>query len=158
MAVVVIGGQASGVGKTGVVCALIAAMPERRWTAIKVTQCSHQGGDKPCDCELYGQAAAISGNISSGSTRPGVRGYREEHIRMARTDSYRYLEAGAVRSFWVRTLPGHLGKVMPRIEEEIAHAGNVVIESNSVMEFLRPDIYALVVSHEVADFKPSALR
>ena len=143
MAIVVIGGQASGVGKTGVICALIRAMPERRWTAIKVTQCSHQGGEaKPCDCDLDGRAVAMT----------------EEHDHGARTDSSRYLAAGAVRSLWVRTLPGHLAQVMPRVEEEIARAEDVLIESNSVMEFLRPDVYAMIVAQGVADFKPSARR
>lgn len=142
MAIVVIGGQASGVGKTGVVCGLIAAMPERRWTAIKITQCSHRGSKKPCDCGLDG----------------GVFAVREERDCTGRTDSSRYLAAGAARSLWVRTLPGHLGKVAPRIEEEIAHGGNTVIESNSVLEFLRPDVYALVVSPRIADFKATARR
>ena len=38
MAVVVVGGQSRKVGKTSVVCGLIAALPEMRWTAIKLTQ------------------------------------------------------------------------------------------------------------------------
>ena len=142
MGVVVIGGQASGVGKTGAICALIAAMPERRWTAIKVTQCSHQRSVKMCDCNLDGHSCAIS----------------EERDAAAMTDTGRYLAAGAVRSLWVRTLPGHLSEAMPRIEEEIRRAENVVIESNAVMEFLPPDVYAVVVAPDVEDFKPSARR
>ena len=61
MAIVVIGGHSRNIGKTSVVCALIAAMPERRWTAIKITQCKHDKGKvETCDCELAGQAIAIS--------------------------------------------------------------------------------------------------
>jgi len=149
MNVVVIGGQASGVGKTSVICGLIAAMPERRWTAIKITQCNHgtmqcsrDSNSKECDCELHGASIAIS----------------VEHDRTASSDSSRYLAAGAVRSLWMRTLPGHLGEALPRLEEEIAGAENVVIESNSVLEFLSPDIYALIVSPRVADVKASARR
>jgi len=149
MNVVVIGGQASGVGKTSVICGLIAAMPERRWTAIKITQCNHgtmqcsrDSNSKECDCELHGASIAIS----------------VEHDRTASSDSSRYLAAGAVRSLWMRTLPGHLGEALPRLEEEIAGAENVVIESNSVMEFLSPDIYALIVSPNVTDVKASARR
>lgn len=142
MATIVIGGHASGAGKTSLICGLIQAMPEHNWTAIKITQCSHQDGAKLCDCDLQGSAYAIS----------------EEKDPVGRTDTSRYLAAGALRSIWVRTVPGYLYKVMPRIEEEIAQSGNVVIESNSLMEFLRPDVYAMVVSREVEDFKPSALR
>jgi hypothetical protein len=47
---------------------------------------------------------------------------------------------------------------MPRLREEIAQAEDVVIESNSVMEFLWPEVYALVVAPESADFKASARR
>ena len=141
MPVVVIGGQASGVGKTGVICALIAAMPERRWTAMKITQCSHGGADtKKCDCELDGAKFAIS----------------EELIADASADSSRYLAAGAVRSLWVRALPGYLADAMPAIREAIGNAPNSILESNSVLEFLKPDVCALIVSPWVEGFKPSA--
>ena len=150
MAVVVIGGQASGVGKTGVVCALIAAMPERRWTAIKITQCNHENtqcsddvaGAKVCDCKLDGRAFAIT----------------EERDTAAGTDTSRYLAAGAARSLWVRTRRGHLVEAMPQMHDEIARAANVVIESNSILDFLKPDLYAVVLSPGVGDFKRSARR
>lgn len=153
MGVVVIGGHASGVGKTGAICSLIRAMPERRWTAIKVTQCSHGDAGRPCDCELDGREFAIS-EEAYGSTPPK----RSSSGAPDGTDTARYLAAGAVRALWVRTLPGHMGGAMPRIEEEIAYAENVAIESNAVMEFLRPDVYAMVVAPDVEDFKPSARR
>jgi hypothetical protein len=35
---------------------------------------------------------------------------------------------------------------------------NVILESNSVLEFVRPDLYAAVLAPAVADFKASALR
>lgn len=157
MSVIVIGAQASGLGKTGVICSLIAAMPERRWTAIKVTQCSHLGvggagsrerfasdaaamGAKPCDCELGGAQFAVS----------------EERVADANTDSSRYLAAGAARALWVRTLPGHLGEALPRIREAIAQTQSVIVESNSILEFVDPKLYALIVSPCVRDFKASA--
>ena len=56
MAIIVIGGQSRNIGKTAVVCSLISAMPERRWTAIKITQCKHDASNaEPCDCELAGR-------------------------------------------------------------------------------------------------------
>ena len=45
---------------------------------------------------------------------------------------------------------------MPRIRKEIASAENVLIESNSILRFLRPDIYLSVLDPETADFKESA--
>jgi hypothetical protein len=143
MAIVVVGGHSRNIGKTSVVCALIAAMPERHWTAIKITHCKHHGMDsEPCDCELAGQNIAIS----------------EEHDSEAATDSSRYLGAGAMRSFWVRTQPGKLVEAMPRIRAEIAHADNVIFESNRVLEFIEPDVYLSLLDPKVADFKGSALQ
>ncbi|WP_433984815.1 hypothetical protein RBB78_10615 [Tunturiibacter empetritectus] len=45
---------------------------------------------------------------------------------------------------------------MPRIRKEIERAENVVIESNSILRFLRPDLYLSVLDPETADFKDSA--
>jgi len=46
MAIVVVGGSGRGVGKTALVCGLIAALPEFNWTAIKITGHDH-GQPKP---------------------------------------------------------------------------------------------------------------
>ena len=143
MAIVVIGGHSRNIGKTSVVCALIAAMPERHWTAIKITQCKHDvASGEACDCEFGGQKFAVS----------------EDRETTSRTDSSRYLAAGAVRSIWVRTRRGELAEAMSRIFVEIDQAENVILESNSVLGFLKPDVYASVLDPEVADFKASALQ
>lgn len=145
MAIVVIGGHTRNIGKTSVVCALIAAMSERGWTAIKITQFGHgvcSANGKPCDCETADHSIAIS----------------EERDATKGTDSSRYLAAGALRSIWVRTRQGQLAEAMPRIRAEIARAENVILESNSVLRFLKPDVYASVLDPAIADFKQSALR
>jgi hypothetical protein len=72
------------------------------------------------------------------------------------TDSGRYLAAGAERSFWVRTRQGDLAEAMPRIRKELALAQNAVIESNSILRFLRPDLYLSVLDPAIEDFKDSA--
>jgi len=126
-------------------CGLLAAFPENRWTAIKITQFGHgicSANGEPCDCETGDHAIAIS----------------EEREPASGTDSSRYLAAGAARSIWVRTRQGQLAEAMPRIRTEIKRAENVVLESNSVLRFLRPDLYLAVLDPSVADFKPTALR
>jgi hypothetical protein len=47
---------------------------------------------------------------------------------------------------------------MPRVRAEIGRAENVVLESNSVLRFLKPDLYLAVLDPGIADFKRSALR
>ena len=143
MAIVVVGGHSRSVGKTSVAAGLIAALPEMHWTAFKITQFGHgvcSANGEPCDCEAADHTMAIS----------------EERDAKSGTDSARYLEAGAVRSFWVRTRQGQLAEAMPRIRKELARAENAVIESNSILRFLRPDLYLSVLDPAVADFKDSA--
>lgn len=145
MAIVVIGGHTRNIGKTSVVAGLIAALPEMRWTAFKVTQFGHgvcSANGEPCDCETGDHTVAVS----------------EERQRESGTDSSRYLGAGAVRSFWVRTRQGQLAEAMPRLRSEMAAAENVILESNSVLRFLKPDVFVSVLDPETADFKASALR
>jgi len=145
MPIVVVGGHTRNIGKTSVVAGLIAALPERHWTAIKITQFGHNvcsANGEPCDCETADHTIAIS----------------EERSRTSGTDSARYLAAGAEHSFWVRTRQGQLAEAMPRLRALIAETENVIIESNSVLRFLRPDIFISVLDPSIADFKPSALR
>src|SRR5580698_5850416 len=143
MAIVVVGGHTRNIGKTSVVAGLIAAMPEMQWTAFKITQFGHgmcSANGEPCDCTTAEHTIAIS----------------EERTGNTGTDSARYLAAGAARSFWVRTRQGDLSEAMPRIRKELAQAGNAIIESNSIMRFLRPNLYLSVLDPETADFKDSA--
>ena len=145
MPIVVVGGHTRNIGKTSVVAGLIAALPDRHWTAIKITQFGHNvcsANGEPCDCETADHTIAIS----------------EERSRTSGTDSARYLAAGAEHSFWVRTRQGQLAEAMPRLRALIAEADNIIVESNSILRFLRPDIFISVLDPTVADFKPSALR
>jgi hypothetical protein len=143
MAIVVIGGHSRSVGKTSVAAAIIARLPEMRWTAFKITQFGHgfcTADGEPCDCQTDEHTVAVS----------------EERDRSSGTDSARYLAAGAVRSFWVRTRIGNLAAAMPRLRKELAAAENVIVESNSIMGLLRPDLYLSVLDPATADFKDSA--
>jgi molybdopterin-guanine dinucleotide biosynthesis protein len=143
MAIVVVGGSTRNIGKTSVVAGLIRALPERRWTAFKITQFGHgvcSANGEPCDCVTADHTIAVS----------------EERDRASGTDSARYLEAGAVRSFWVRTRQGQLAEAMPRIRKELAGVENAIVESNSILRFLRPDLYLSVLDPKTADFKDSA--
>ncbi len=145
VAIVVVGGHTRNIGKTSVVAGLIAALPERRWTAIKITQFGHgvcSANGEPCDCETADHTIAVS----------------EERDRESGTDSSRYLEAGAERSFWVRTRQGQLSEAMARVRALLAEAQNAIVESNSVLRFLQPDVSLSVLDPAISDFKASALR
>jgi hypothetical protein len=126
-----------------VVACLIARLPERNWTACKITQFGHgfcSANGEPCDCQTDEHTIAIS----------------VERDPTTGTDSARFLAAGARRSLWVRTRLGSLAEAMSRIRKEIEAAENIIFESNSLLQFLRPDLYLTVLDHATADFKDSA--
>ena len=69
MAIVVVGGHTRNIGKTSVMAGLIAAMPEKHWTAFKITQFGHgvcSANGEPCDCETADHTIAVSEERGAG--------------------------------------------------------------------------------------------
>jgi len=140
---VVIGGHSRSVGKTSVVAGVISALREYEWTAAKITQYGHgicSANGEACDCATGDHSWAIT----------------EERDRSGDSDTSRFLAAGAARVFWIRTEQGRLAEAMPTFRKRLEGARNVIIESNSVLKFLRPDLYLTVLDPSTADFKSSA--
>jgi hypothetical protein len=140
---VVIGGHSRSVGKTSVVAGVISALREYEWTAAKITQYGHgicSANGEACDCATGDHSWAIT----------------EERDRSGDSDTSRFLAAGAARVFWVRTEQGRLAEAIPTFRKRLEGARNVIIESNSVLKFLRPDLYLTVLDPSTADFKSSA--
>jgi len=143
MAIVVIGGHSRSVGKTSVVAGLISALPEFHWTAVKITQYGHgvcSANGEACDCATADHSWAIT----------------EERDRSGDSDTSRFLVARAVQALWARTEQGHLAEAMPALRRRLEGARNVIIESNSILKFLKPDLYLTVLDPSTADFKNSA--
>ena len=143
---VVVGGHSRNIGKTSVMAGLIAALPELHWTAIKITQyghgvCSSEG--EACECAPVDPAHPYA--IS------------EEVARSTGTDTSRFLAAGARRSYWVRTAIGQLGYAVPAVQRILAGSEHAIVESNSILQFFRPDLYLVVVDFAVEDFKQTSL-
>jgi hypothetical protein len=149
--VIVIGGHTRSIGKTQLVCDVIAAFPQAHWIAGKITQYGHgvcaQNGDN-CDCAPTEHVCAINWETQSDSG----------------TDSARFLAAGAQRSFWLRTKQGFLAEGLPllrtALQETLRNAETepppLIVESNSLLQFLRPSLYIAVLDPAKEDFKDSA--
>jgi hypothetical protein len=143
VAIVVVGGHSRSVGKTSVVAGLISALREFDWTTVKITQYGHgicSADGEPCDCATGDHSWAIL----------------EERNRDGESDTSRFLVAGAARALWVRTEQGRLAEAMPALRTRLDGAQNVIIESNSVLKFMRPDLYLTVLDPGTEDFKNSA--
>jgi hypothetical protein len=142
---VVIGGHSRNIGKTAVAAGLIRKLRHRRWTALKITQyghgaCTHGGHSCACEAEP-GQPFALT-----------------EEYQPNETDSGRFLAAGAERSFWLRTPAGEIARAADTLRKIIGASENVIIESNSVLELVQPDVFLMVLDFSCEDFKPSSLR
>jgi hypothetical protein len=148
--VIVVGGHTRSIGKTQLVCDLIAAFPNENWIAGKITQYGHgvcaQNGEN-CDCAPDDHVCAISWET-----------------RANETDSGRFLAAGARRSFWLRTKQGFLAEGMPLLRKALRDSeddtqstpARVILESNTLLQFLKPSLYLMVLDPSRADFKDSA--
>jgi hypothetical protein len=141
----VVGGHSREIGKTSVITGLIERFRGSRWTAVKITQfghgiCSRAG--EPCEC-------------STGLDHP----YEvSQEFEPGASDSQRYLAAGAQRSFWLRTAYGQLEGALPAFRKIVEGGANVIVESNSILEFVEPDLYLVVLDFAREDFKASTLR
>src|ERR1700722_9083312 len=142
---IVVGGHTRNIGKTSVVAGLIQALPQWDWTAMKITQFGHgicSASGKDCDCCL-------------ASDHPYAIA---EERRPSRSDTGRFLAAGARRSYWVRTAAGHLENALPAVRDVRAASRNLIVESNSIVEFLTPDLYLVVLDFAQGDFKAPSRR
>lgn len=145
MKLVVIGGHTRGVGKTSLAAGIIAASRELRWTAFKITQyghgmCSENG--EPCGCAVETPDCPYS--------------ITQEFDAASGSDTARFLAAGADSVYWARTRVGNLRSAVPELQKILAACDYAIMESNSILEFLEPDLYLPVLSFDAADFKPSS--
>ncbi len=148
---IVVGGHTRSIGKTQLVCDVISAFPRANWIAGKITQYGHgvcaQNGEN-CDCAPDEHVCAINWETRADTG----------------TDSSRFLAAGARRSFWLRTKQGFLAEGLPLLRAALLQAREagapepppVIVESNSLLQFLKPSLYFAVVDPAKEDFKDSA--
>jgi hypothetical protein len=118
VAIIVVGGSGRGVGKTALVCGLIAALTEFRWTAIKISTHDH-GKPKPV---------------------------WEEPAAGTETDTARYLAAGAERALLVspplrdETQVADFPVLLNELWRVAGSDANVIFESNSILDHVQPDL------------------
>jgi molybdopterin-guanine dinucleotide biosynthesis protein len=143
MRMVMVGGHTRNIGKTSVVEGIIKAMSEIKWTAVKITQFGHgvcSVNGESCECATAEHQFSITTERQLGSG----------------TDTARFLAAGATRSLWVRTRQGELFTALASLKREIEDDEFVIVESNSLRRFLKPELYLQVLDPDNIDFKLSA--
>ena len=125
MPIILVGGSGRNVGKTSLVCGLIAVLPEFRWTAVKITSHAH------------GERDAVWEETSAGSG----------------TDTARYLAAAALRAFLVTAHEDDLpiAKTWAALGSDV----NVIFESNRIVGALKADLCIAVIRGSGTESKPS---
>src|SRR5271170_2536005 len=134
--VIVVGGHTRTIGKTQLVCDIIDAFPEAHCIAGKITQyghgvCAQNGHD--CDCAPDEHICAISWEDSAAT----------------RTDSSRFLAAGAQRSFWLRTKQGFLAEGLPILRQAIGEISESESESANGREGAQQPTALIVESNSL---------
>jgi hypothetical protein len=130
-ALVLVGGQSRGVGKTLLIEKWLGARRDR-WIAVKVS--AHRHAADGMDVPLVEEAAHAT----------------------AATQSGRYLAAGAVRAFLVRAQMAALPAAAAFIESLRDGGANVIIESNRLVPHLEPQLLFFVADSSIQDWKDSS--
>jgi hypothetical protein len=133
MAIVVVGGTAKNVGKTRLMCLLISSFRQHNWTAVKITTHPHR------------------------STQNQPWTVLEETDRSGGTDTSKFLAAGASRAQLCETTSENMQPLVSSLQRGWS-GQNVIVESNSVVEFVRPDLYLGVLDSVQKPWKDSAER
>jgi len=140
----VVGGQRRKVGKTAVVAGLISALPEARWTAVKVAGHAHE------------DASRMTGATEVVERGEGYALWRQ--VTADDTDTGRYLASGARKSYLLETEPVALARAVPLLRRILQENRYTIIESSSVVEFLDADLFLMVADPGSSDIKGSSHR
>ena len=138
MAVIIVGGQTKHVGKTTLTCNIIAAFPSVGWIAVKISNHLHIPQDSKQLAEGDGW------NIW------------EQNPTTDRNDTARFLRSGAARALLVQAENPSLESACACLNNELASAKNVIVESASAAELLHPDLLLILLDPSQDDFKVSA--
>ncbi|MBI5204295.1 MAG: hypothetical protein HZA11_05190 [Nitrospirae bacterium] len=73
-------------------------------------------------------------------------------------DTARLLKAGAENVLWVQSPAEGLEEVMPLAVTRLLHLSGIIIEGNSAIEFLKPDVVIFIFGRDTGTLKKSAVK
>lgn len=113
-----IGGSHSGVGKTAIASSILNAL--EGWGAVKYTK-THLYSSIIDDVEILSEKGK---------------------------DTRRLLDSGAEKVLWVQAPFADLTDILPMAVEMLSYLRGIVVEGNSAIEILKPDIVIFVAGRE----------
>ena len=142
-AIIGIGGLTSEVGKTTLLCKLLATFPG--WEAIKTTRGHYRScGKDPHTC-------CVSDLLSE---EPVVHSARRLTYAAGK-DTRKYWDAGADNVHWVIATDEQVEAGIHEALSRVTAAG-VFVEGNSFTEFVKPDFFVMVADSEMLKIKRTA--
>ena len=143
MKLVVVGGQARKVGKTSAIAGLIRGLKMFAWTAVKIS---------------YHTDKADSQDAQAADELPAHLDFllSEESDAKGSGDTSLYLAAGARRALWLRARGEGLSRAVPSLLGALEGDEHVIVESNSLLGFLKPAVFLMVIDESGRDVKASA--
>jgi molybdopterin-guanine dinucleotide biosynthesis protein len=135
MPLIVVGGQASKIGKTSVVTAILRRFSEFAWIAVKTTPHQH----RPSACELVasGDQWRIWKQISASSD----------------SDTGRFLVAGAKTALLLEAEDTAMQTAAAALQAEFAGGSHVLIESSRIADYIHPDLFLMLLSADCKESK-----
>jgi hypothetical protein len=135
MPLIVVGGQASKIGKTSVVTAILRRFSEFAWIAVKTTPHQH----RPSACELVAAAEEwrIWKQISVSSD----------------SDTGRFLTAGAKTALLLEAEDAAMPSAVAALQAQLPECTHAIIESTRIAEYLNPDLFLMLLSADCKESK-----
>lgn len=73
-------------------------------------------------------------------------------------DTRRLIDSGAERVLWVQSPPDEIKDILPMAVERLSDLKGIIVEGNSAIEFLKPDIIIFVFGNDIKRIKESAKK
>ncbi|MDH4231645.1 MAG: hypothetical protein OEW04_06390 [Nitrospirota bacterium] len=155
-----VGGSCSNSGKTTLACALLKYLKKGR--------SAQQGREKKGEDSVHA-APAEACPQPDGEEKWGAVKYTKTELyasviddRAALSekdkDTGRFIEAGADDVVWVKSPPQDLNEVLPMAMDRLSRLDGVIVEGNSVIEFLNPDIVIFILGNKKTLWKAGIER
>jgi molybdopterin-guanine dinucleotide biosynthesis protein len=154
-----IGGTCSNAGKTTTAVMLLRHLT----SAGSGQQAMGKGGEGP------DELSALTGPKLAGLGKWGAIKYTKtefyasliddkETLSRKDKDTGRFIEAGAGEVVWVKSPPEGLEDILLLALERLSSLDGIVVEGNSAIEFLQPDIVIFIFGNEKERWKPGIER
>lgn len=151
-----IGGSHSGIGKTSIAVAILEAVTSNRSSMPNKDQEQSANPLSTARCSLLNKRW---GAIKYTKTAFYTSIIDDKSILYQKNkDTRRLLDAGAKEVLWVQSPANAISEVMSIAIDRLSHLDGIIIEGNSAIEFLKPDIVVFINNVSNKNIKPSAER